>query len=209
LAGSQSEGLRSRRGGFDTFRARYETGRQPAPTSDRAAAPSAVRPHGVNVRSGLGLLTALYFWNGSFVPTAMGSSQSSGYGSTRVERRSRGPACRLEARTHGSTWATGASSASGAPGRTARPCASSARGQTSLVTATAVTTISPGEFSSNSFTSADSGGTDGTALELNERARTMPGPRPTPPKSPCDLSHRWLPSCLRPSSGGHWHSCRH
>ena len=174
MAGRQSEGLLSRWGGVDTFSARYETGRQPVPTSDRSPAPSAVRTHGVKVRSGLGLLTALYFWNGSFVPTAMGSCQSSGYGSTRVERRSCGHACRLEARTRGSTWATGASSASGAPGRMARPCASSARGQTSLETGTAVTTISPGDLSSNSFTSADSGGTDGTSLELNERAGTVP-----------------------------------
>jgi hypothetical protein len=110
------------------------------------------------------LLTALYYWNGNFVPTAMGASQSSGYGSTRVERRSCGHACRLEARTRGSTWATGASSASGARARMARLCASSAQGQTSLITGTAVTTISPGEFSSNSFTLADSGAAGGTSL---------------------------------------------
>lgn len=121
-------------------------------------------PHGESEVRRLGLLTALYFWNASFGPPAMGPSQSSGYGSTRVKTRPHGDACRLEARTRGSTWATGASSASGARGRMARLCASSARGQTSLVTGTAVTTISPGAFSSNSFTSADNRATDRTPL---------------------------------------------
>ena len=114
--------------------------------------------------SAVGLLTALYFWNGSFGPLAIASSQPSGYGSTGVETRPPGDACRLEARTRGSTWATGASSASGARDRTARRCASSARGQISLVTVTAVMTIWPGEFSSSSFTSADEGATDGNSL---------------------------------------------
>lgn len=123
-------------------------------------------PHGEGGVRRLGLLTALYDWNGSFVPMAMGSSQSSGYGSTRVERRSCGSACRLEARSRGSTWATGASSASGARGRMARLCASSAPGQTSLITGTAVTTISPGEFLSNSFTVADSGAAGGRLKSL-------------------------------------------
>jgi hypothetical protein len=108
----------------------------------------------------------------------MGPSQSSAYGSTRVETRPYGDPCRLEARTRGSTWATGASSASDARGRMARLCASSARGQTSLVTGTAVTTISPGAFSSNSFTPADNRATD--------------RPPPSPPGHRSFVSRRWF-----------------
>jgi hypothetical protein len=148
-----------------TVSARGSTGRggRHAPTLSRRP-PQQLGPHGEGEVRRLGLLTALYFWNGRFVPTAMGSSQSSGYGVRRVERRPYGRACRLEALTRGSTWATGASSALGARGRTARLCVSSARDQTSLVTGTAATTITPGAFSSNSFTLADSGATDGTSL---------------------------------------------
>ena len=110
------------------------------------------------------LVDCLVLLDGSFGPRAMGPSRSSGYGLTRVETRLHEDACRLEARSRGSTWATGASSASGARGRMARPCASNARDKTSLVTGTAVTTISPGAFSSNSFTTADNTATGRTPL---------------------------------------------
>jgi hypothetical protein len=91
----------------------------------------------------------------SFGPPAMGHCQSSGYGQTHGETGPDGNACRLEERTRGSIWATGANSALGARGRMARLSASSARGQTCLVMGMAVMTIWPGAASSRNFTSTD------------------------------------------------------
>jgi hypothetical protein len=60
----------------------------------------------------------------------------------------------------------------------ARLCAFSARGQTSLVTGTAVTITWPGAFSSNSFTSADNGATDRTPLSSRATECRPPGDVP-------------------------------
>jgi hypothetical protein len=84
-------------------------------------------------------------------------------------------ACRLGVRTPGSTWATGASNASGAGGRTAKRSAPTARGHTSPVTGTGVTTREPGASSSNSFTPKGSGDNGGGRRASSESHQGLGG----------------------------------
>jgi hypothetical protein len=130
----------------------------------------------------LGSLTVLILLERELWPVGHGPTRPSGYSPTRVSPRPRWDACRLKVRTPGSSWATGASNASDAGGRTAKRYAPSARRQTSLVTATAVTTRTPGALSSNSFTPKGSGddGASGRASSKSSEASEARRPHDVP-----------------------------